>query len=148
MDGVEVVYMDDRVTPRSLDEYFRVVESLMQTATWGRPVLYEVQSPGAFDAAARRRLSNLLNQYRSTVAKNTLAYSLVTPSATVRGILTAVFWVSPPPYPHKICGTVKEAFEWFATKVPALDPKTAYLNYVETKTRLLGRLDGTASMAS
>ena len=34
------------------------------------------------------------------------------PNALVRGALTAVMWLSPFEYPHKVVGTVNEARAW------------------------------------
>ena len=40
------------------------------------------------------------------------ALGVVVPSPTVRGVLTAIFWIEPPPVPHKIFGTTGEATTW------------------------------------
>ncbi len=140
IDGVETVYMDERMTEASFDQYLVVIEELMRTASMPRPVLYEVTAPSVMNASARRRLSNLLNKYRTNIGKNTIAYALVTPSTAVRGVLTALFWVSPPPYPYKVCATTREAFEWLAGRTPELDSMGTDSRYATRRAQLMSRL--------
>lgn len=133
--------MDNRMTPEAMDDYLRTIEHLMQTAKWARPVLYDIPHPSVLDAKARQRLTDLLTLYRETIGKHTLGYALVTPSATVRGILTAIFWISPPPYRHKVFGNTRAAFEWLGPLAPKVDTQKAYVLYEGLKARMLPKLD-------
>ncbi len=139
LDGLEVVYMDKRLTPESFADYLVVLEHTMKIAHSVRPVLYEVRHP-ALDPASRRKISALLNEYRDSARRYTLAYALVTPSPTVRGILTALFWMSPPPYPNKVFGTTEKAVGWLSSRVPTLNAERALERYQLARTRLLTRL--------
>jgi hypothetical protein len=51
--------------------------------------------------------------------------AFITPNETVRGVLTAVFWQSPPDFPHAFFGTTAEARAWAREHVLALDLREA-----------------------
>lgn len=38
--------------------------------------------------------------------------AFVLPSAIVRGIVTAIYWLVPPPYPHRVFSNVPDAEAW------------------------------------
>ncbi|MCH2110585.1 MAG: hypothetical protein MK135_14780, partial [Polyangiaceae bacterium] len=57
-----------------------------------------------------RRHAEELQKYRRGVA-------LVSRSAALRGMLTAVYWLFPPPYPHKMTNTLREAIDWARTQL-------------------------------
>lgn len=52
-------------------------------------------------------------------ARVSVGNAYVEPSAIGRGVLTAVYWVSPPPYPYKIFSTHAEATTWLICQMQA-----------------------------
>lgn len=139
IDGVEVVFMDERLTPGSLSAYLDLIEELMRTATTARSCLYQVLAPSAFDARARSRLAGLFNKYKAGISKNTLGFALVTPSAPVRGILTALHWISPPPYPDKVFSDLPSAGRWLVQWQPGLQPDVLLTRFELLKARHLAK---------
>jgi len=123
--GVQVVYMDGRVTDASFDAYV----AAMRTEIDNRPedaqrlgVVYHVPQPSALSSARRRKLGEALKVREEKLARTTLAYAMATPSLTVRAGLRMLFWLAPPPYPNAVVATTLEAFEFIARHQSALEP--------------------------
>lgn len=88
-------------------------------------VLYDVPSSLGISALARSSIARLLNERREILRATTSAYALATPSAFVRGMLQAVFWVAPPPYPHAMFSERRSALAILASHLPALNADAA-----------------------
>ena len=61
--------------------------------------------------------------------QNLLAAAYVVDSRAVRGIITAIFWMVPPPYPYKVFAKVGDAIDWVSAQLkkagitpPKLEP--------------------------
>ncbi|MDH4283606.1 MAG: hypothetical protein OEV36_13200 [Myxococcales bacterium] len=52
-------------------------------------------------ATQRKALAEHLKQFEAFSERWNAGSALIVPSAWLRGLVTAVFWVSPPKYPHK-----------------------------------------------
>lgn len=91
-------------------------------------------------AEQRRQVAELLEARKERLREITAGYVMVTPSAIVRGLLTAVFWVAPPPYENRVVATPDEGFRWLATRCAWLDPAAALSRYQQTKGQLLPRM--------
>ena len=81
-------------------------------------ILYDVPSPGDMDARRRKTIGDVLNARKDKLALITSSYVLVTGSPVVRGILTAVFWFAPPPYPWHVAPTPRDGVAWLARHTP------------------------------
>ncbi len=66
----------------------------------------------------RHALGLVLKARADKLRAITAAYAMVTPSFIVRGGLKAIWWVAPPPYPCRVTGTPREAFDYLATFLP------------------------------
>lgn len=86
-------------------------------------VLYDVPSPLGISALARSSIARLLNERRRILRATTAAYALATPSAFVRGMLQAVFWVAPPPYPQAMFAEREPALAFLGSHLSELDVK-------------------------
>jgi len=76
----------------------------------------------ALGAAERRRWGAMLKSREHVLRQTTAGMVLCAPnSPLVRGALTALFWLAPPPYPHRVCRSVDEAFTFTAEHQPLLD---------------------------
>jgi hypothetical protein len=123
--GVQIVYMDGRVTDASFDAYVSVlgteIDERRDPQRLG--VVYYVPQPSALSSARRRKLGEALKARQDKLSRNTLAYAMATPSAAVRAGLRMLFWLAPPPYPNAVVATTLEAFEFIARHQPALAPE-------------------------
>lgn len=136
-------YMDQRTTPSSFKRHLAALARDIDEwpeAIGKRAVLYESPAPAAMSAEQRRQLADMLDQRKDKLRTITSGYVMVTPSAVVRGVLTAVFWIAPPPYPYQVVGTPEEAFRWLATQCPWLDSRRSVERYLQLRGELLGRM--------
>ncbi len=101
------------------EELARVIDARPLTARVG--VVYDVPDTQGISAIGRSDLARMLNERRERLRRTTAAYALATPSSFVRGMLKAVFWVAPPPYPHAMVSDVDAALAFVAAALPDID---------------------------
>ena len=77
-------------------------------------VTHEAVPPNANE---RKLLAEML---RSGDADSILGHAMVTDSALVRGVLTALDWVVKKPFKESVFGDAREAIRWLATITPEL----------------------------
>jgi hypothetical protein len=81
-------------------------------------VMHEVVGKGDMDAKRRKTLGEILSTRKQKLARINAGFVMVTSSPVTRGILTAVFWFAPPPYPWQLASTAREGFAWLAMRTP------------------------------
>lgn len=83
-------------------------------AAAGRRVVTIVDLSEAERAPAiqRKMQSDWIAEHAALLARVSLGTAFVVPSALIRGALTAIFWVHPPPHPHTVLGAFDEALDW------------------------------------
>lgn len=64
------------------------------------------------DAVQRSKLAAHIRDNDKEIRRWVRGIGLILTSSLVRGVVTAIFWVSPPPIPSKIFSTQSEAAEW------------------------------------
>jgi hypothetical protein len=136
---VQVTYIDQRMKDDAFERYLVMLARTIDESsnTERRCILNDVPDVGSTPAARRKAAAAVLDARRDKLARVTTAYALLTPSALARGALTAVFWLAPPPYPHRVCRNSDEAFAWFASCDPRIDAKAMATRYDALKRRLL-----------
>lgn len=72
-------------------------------------------------AVSRQRAIQYLERVRERGSPYLACRAFVTPTEEVRGVMTAVFWHSPPDYPHALFDTTAEARIWALEQTLALD---------------------------
>lgn len=139
---VQATYMDARVDDASYARYLDALARDIARAPDNerRGILYETPDPGTSTAERRKRLGQILTTHRDKLARVTAGYVLATPSALARGLLTAVFWVAPPPYPNDVVATTAEGFEWLALRLPGLNAKACEQTYQKIRESCLVRM--------
>ena len=66
----------------------------------------------------RRMLADWINEQRAELQRYHAAVAVVvSPSPIVRGFVSAVYWLSPPPYPYKIMTSIDDAKAWVAKQI-------------------------------
>lgn len=115
------VYMDDQVTDASFADYLRELGADIDRNQVRRGVLYHVAIPSAFSAERRHQLARVLDLRKDKLARLTAAYSMVTGSQLVKGVLTAIWWLAPPPYPRKVTTSLVTGVEFIAKYMPEVN---------------------------
>jgi hypothetical protein len=64
------------------------------------------------DGRQRARMSEHTNAHRDLLARWMVAAAIVSSSAVVRGVVTAVNWLSPPPFPQRQFAMRAQAEAW------------------------------------
>ncbi len=127
---VMVVYQDAKIDDAGNDlhmaELLRAIDGRDQTRVG---VLYDLPSIATLTPERRKQLTAALDSRREILSKTTAAYAMATTSMAARGVLRAMFWVSPPPYPYSIVSTPLEGFRYIAGKLPGVDPDALARDY-------------------
>jgi hypothetical protein len=116
--------MTDKLTQRAFERYCEA----WQRAIDARPnqarvvAAYDLPSWPGLNAERRSQWARMLKSRERKLRETTAAMTLCSPSALVRGGMTAIFWLAPPPYPHKVVETMDQAFDMAAEHQPALWP--------------------------
>ena len=142
--SVHATYMDARVDDASYGRYLEALTRDIVTAPLGERhgILYETPDPGTSTAERRRKLAQILTTHHEKLARVTAGYVLATPSALARGLLTAVFWIAPPPYDHHVVATTYEGFAWLATRLPGMRASEYEETYRTVRESCLTRMPG------
>lgn len=117
---VLVVYVDARCSEQSFERQLTELAGAIDERDGRAGVLYDVPSMRTLDARRRRAFTAMFEAHEERLAQTTAAYVLVTSSPVARGILRAMFWVAPPPYPHRVVSTTREGFAYLASEMPGL----------------------------
>lgn len=72
-------------------------------------------------AMTRQHAVQYLEKVRQRGSPHMACRAFITPNDSVRGVLTAVFWQSPPDFPHAFFETTEQARRWAREHVLSLD---------------------------
>src|SRR4051812_32086536 len=114
--------LDDRVVvwlftgpTNSDDDFQRYVDSMAKfdalcAGKDGAAVLISDSGNPGPDSAWRKKIADA-----STTLASKPAFALVSQSALLRGVMTAINWIRPPSYPCKAVATLDEAERWLTS---------------------------------
>ena len=92
-------------------------------------VLYDVPRLEQFSATQRKRVADIVVHRRNKLGRTTEKLVLATASPFVRGMLQAVWWLAPPPYPYDFARDSHEAIALLAAGDPTLDAAALERDY-------------------
>jgi hypothetical protein len=72
----------------------------------------DLRTASALNAQQRRIQANWNKEVETLMRAVTLALAFVTDSATTRGVMTAVFRITPPAAHYNVCAEMNEALDW------------------------------------
>jgi hypothetical protein len=72
----------------------------------------DLSSAGLLTAKQRKLQSEWNREVEPLVREVLLGVGFIAPGALKRGMMTAIFWVSPPAAPYLICASMPEALTW------------------------------------
>jgi hypothetical protein len=76
---------------------------------------------GAVPAMQRKLFAAHLERFRAFDQKWTVASAIVAPSAWLQGLVTAVFWLTPPKFAHKVFDNLATARDWAQAELDRLE---------------------------
>lgn len=106
-------FPEDRVSDAALQAMFRHLEELMREAEAKREKIFiitDLTRMHHLAPASQRKYSGEWIQRTAMLARTaTVGGAQVTPSSILRGLVTAIFWLKPPPTPAIFVATREEA---------------------------------------
>jgi hypothetical protein len=75
-------------------------------------LVFDLSRAAIPDAVQRQKLAAHVRDNDEAIRRWVRGLGVVLTSSLVRGVVTAIFWFSPPPVPSKIFSTRAEAAEW------------------------------------
>jgi hypothetical protein len=108
----------DATDPRQLAQYSAEHKALYAvmaawTAVRTTPYSFTVDlSQVRSSALTRQHVIQYLERIRTRSSQYLACRAFIAPNEAVRGVATAVFWQSPPDYPHRFFDNVREARAW------------------------------------
>jgi len=75
-------------------------------------LIFDLSTAGTPNAVQRQLLAGHMRKNKELIARSVRRLAVVAPSSLVRGMLTAIFWIQPPPVPYEVFGTRNEAIAW------------------------------------
>lgn len=102
----------ERTTDDELQSMFVAREAWAKVAKY--PVSWVVDLSNLLEATAKQR--RLFGDHLERFEPHDLAWNrgsaLVVPNTFLRGLVTAVFWIKPPKFPHELFPTADRAWSW------------------------------------
>jgi len=109
----------DGVSTGDIDAHFEEMAILLS----GRArvgVLMNVRAALFMPAGHRKRIAERIAELaKRGLASRVVAVAHVTSSHVAKGVLTAVYWLAPPPFPTRVFGTLAEGERWVRSVLEA-----------------------------
>jgi hypothetical protein len=65
----------------------------------------------------RARLVQVQAEREDKIRRTTRAFAMASPSRLTRGMLTAIYWLWPPPYPYRVTADTRAGFDFLSQHV-------------------------------
>jgi len=110
--------------PRTNDEdiarFLKNLEVVLRSRHGPFAVVHDFRGTKELSAKQRRSISDHLKQNTETYRLRCVGYAFVFDDPALRGALTAIFWMTPPPYQHRIFPDVRSADAWVTSRLSLL----------------------------
>lgn len=128
---VVIVRIEEWVPPSSVDRYMaEFVRGIdIREPHTRAAALYDVPTWTGATSMRRRQWAKLLAEREDVLRRTTKAWALCTESPLVRGMLKAIHWIQPPPYPHTVVSTHRQAFDFLHRYMPEVEPASSTERY-------------------
>lgn len=100
----------------NVDSFFEIIDSCLEKRTvFGS--LHDIRGLPALDALQRKKFSDYIKRRGPLLQRFIAAHGVVVRSNIERGIVTAVLWVSPVPFPVRVFDSTIEAEKWVRDQI-------------------------------
>jgi hypothetical protein len=82
-------------------------------------LLFDLTRAAIPSALQRQKLAAHMQDNAARIRRWVLGIGIIYPNALTRGVVTAIFWIAPPPVPYRFFATRVEAAEWAGSLVEA-----------------------------
>ena len=119
--GLLELAFDDTVSDALLDEHFEAFGRYCETNRAPMAMLVRAGDMLRISASQRRRLAEFEARFEEHDRRYGVGVALVSSNAVVRGLITAVFWLKPPVYPHRFFSDGEDAMVWLKEQLDAAE---------------------------
>jgi len=119
-----VVTHAGRPTDEEFDAYLVRLKDNLDRAVRERKktvLIFDATHAVGTDAKQRQRQAAWMKEHAEPSRLHSAGYAFVIPSTMIRGVLTAILWLSPMPAPYVIVSTIAEAEAWCKQKLIEAD---------------------------
>lgn len=109
---IVVMTVSGRVTSSDLEHMMVRYDALLAKGERYFNVVIQEAGADGFDAVQRKLIADWQRAQEARVKKVNVGSAIVLTSAMMRGALTALQWLAPPPTPQRSFSTREEAMEW------------------------------------
>jgi hypothetical protein len=106
-------------TDEELDAFVRAREEWATRAHYPVAWVVELSNLTKANAKQRRAFAEHLKRFEEHDVHWNGGSALIVPSGWLRGLVTAVFWISPPKFPHQTFAKRTDALEWAQLQLDA-----------------------------
>lgn len=100
-----------------LDAHFAEVISITLSAPTRVGFVMDMSNSIRAPAMHRNRAAEGLKRVYASVGDRVAGVAHVIPQRIVRGMLTATYWLAPPPFPTEVVATIPEGMAWVRTRL-------------------------------
>lgn len=87
--------------------------------------VYDARRASFPPASQRKRQADWIREHADTIQQNCAGIAFCTSSPWIRGAITAVFWLQPPPSPYVVVDDIVEAEQWACEQLAAFVARKA-----------------------
>ena len=109
---VLIVWPEHPVTDEDIDAF--VAERRAQLPRGPHVTLHLTEGGSGLGSKQRRRMASYLDEDTEKVRGRLLASALVAPKPVIRGMITAITWLTSPPFPQRVFADRPSAEAWLA----------------------------------
>ena len=135
---LQIVYLDENVEETSWQRFMDLNRQDLKAMIRDRSsIIYDIPRPGAINAVRRGELGDMMSRPHRRIESSTNCFALVTSSAEVKGSTRAIFWIAPPPFPHRTFSRFEDAFEFVQQSDARLDGARITAEYLQMRRALI-----------
>jgi hypothetical protein len=108
-----------QATDEELEAFVQARESWATRARYPVAWVVELSNISKANAKQRRTFAEHLKRFEAHDVRWNGGSALIVPRAWLRGLVTAVFWISPPKFPHQAFAKRSDALEWAQKQLDA-----------------------------
>ncbi len=111
-----VVEWPEEVSQEDIDAHFREIRALASNAD-ALAIVVDMSKSGVPPALLRKHAARRLAETYAVVGGRIVGVAHVITSPVVRGMMMAIYWLSPPPFPTVVVATRAEAIDWTRSRI-------------------------------
>lgn len=113
-----VVRFDGAMSDPEFEKYLAGVTEILERGSTNY-LIFDTTKSAAPTAKQRKRQADWITEHTAMIKRHSAGTAYVIPSALLRGMLTAILWLSPSPVEHVVVSTMREAEQVARQKLAA-----------------------------